>query len=485
MADLDKLCFGCMREKPDFSPECPYCKFDSNSENSENALPIKHILQNRYYVGKVLNENGEGITYLGFDAFESKPIRIREFFPNGLAQRINALVKPFNNYSYGFDTSKQEFCALARTLARMNGFNGLLNINDIFEENGTAYYITEYVEAITLRDFLLRNGGILTYDQFRPLIMPLLSTISSLHAVDIVHRGISPDTILVGKDGKLRLTEFCIPDARTARTHLKASLHKGYAAIEQYGFDGEQGSWTDVYALGALMYRILIGNPPPEATVRVAEDKMTIPAEFAKELPGNALSALANALEIMPEDRAKTVEEFRNELTSAPKLSAKYNQKTGEIKAVASKQYRNKVIAISVCSTALVLLVVFGGLWFLSKNNEDPDIQETTVATTTAPVSNQVYFESDEVPQFVGLMYSDILSSPEHIKTRARFVFEIVRSVPSAEPVGKILSQTPAAGEKNVLNFGVIGLGLGQKSPADVFHSQRVIRSNLNNFIVA
>ena len=448
MADLQKLCFGCMREKPDFSPECPYCKFDANENNPENALPIKHMLQNRYYVGKILNENGEGITYLGFDAFESKPIRIREFFPIGLVERINTFVKPFNDYSFGFDSSKQQFSALARTLARMNGFNGLLSINDIFEENGTAYYITEYVEAITLRDFLLRNGGILTYDQFRPLIMPLLSTISSLHAVDIIHRGISPDTILVGKDGKLRLTEFCIPDARTARTHLKPSLHKGYAAIEQYGFDGEQGSWTDVYALGALMYRILVGNPPPEATVRVTDDKMTIPAEFAKVLPGNALSALANSLEIMPEDRAKTVEEFRNELTSAPKLSAKYNQKTGEVKAVASKQYRNKIIAVSVCSTALVLLLVFGGLWFLSGNNADPDVQETTVSTTAAQTSHKVLFESDEVPDFVGLMYSDILSKPEHIKTRARFVFEVVRSVPSSEPIGKILSQTPAAGNQ-------------------------------------
>lgn len=446
MVEIEKLCFGCMREKPDFSPECPYCKFDSNSENPEDALPVKTLLQNRYHIGRVLNENGEGFTYIAYDEKSKTPVRIREFFPRGIAERINALVKPYQEYGFDFDKARQEFSSLARSLSHMNGFAGLLSVTDIFEENGTTYYATEYVEAITLRDFLLRNGGVLTYDQFRPLFIPLFSTISSLHAVDIIHMGISPDTILVGKDGKLRLTEFCIHDVRTARTQLQTSLHKGYAAIEQYGFDGEQGPWTDVYAIGALMYRILVGNPPAEATVRVTEDTMTVPAQVAKDLPGNALSALANALEIMPEERTKSVEEFKSELSATPTMSTKYNKKTGEVKAVASKQYRNKIIAISVCSTALVLLVILGGMWFISKETTSGENEETTTAAPVSKTAGSVYFDSDEVPNFVGLMYSDILSAPEYIKTRARFTFEIVKTVPSNEPIGKIISQSPEAG---------------------------------------
>ncbi|MBQ5590580.1 MAG: PASTA domain-containing protein [Clostridia bacterium] len=446
MADLEKLCFGCMREKPDFSPECPYCKFDANAQNSENALPIKHILQNRYYIGRILNENGEGFTYLAYDILKQTPVRVREFFPFGLAERINTIVKPYSEFGFTFDKAKQEFSALARALAHMNSFEELLSILDIFEENGTAYYVTEYVEAITLRDFLLRNGGVLNYEQFRPLIMPLLSTISSLHAVDIIHRGISPDTILVGKDGKLRLTEFSIADTRTARTQFQAHLHKGYAAIEQYGFDGEQGPWTDVYALGALMYRILVGNPPPEATVRVTDDKMTIPAEVARVLPGSALSALANSLEILPSDRAKSVEEFKKDLTSESKLSTKYNSKTGELKAVSSKQYRNKLIAITIASTLAVILLVFGGMWLLTDNSNDDDIVDITTTTTAPQTTQNIGFESDEVPNFVGMLYSDILSSPEHIRTRAKFVFEISEAVVSSEPAGKILDQSPAEG---------------------------------------
>ena len=446
MADLEKLCFGCMREKPDFSPECPHCKFDATTDNSENALPVKTVLQKRYYVGKMLNENGEGITYIAYDSLKQTPVRIREYFPLGLAERINTLVKPFSEHGFTFERARQEFSALARSLSHMNGFSGLLSILDIFEENGTTYYVTEYVEAITLRDFLLRNGGVLQYEQFRPLIMPLLSTISSLHAVDIIHRGISPDTILVGKDGKLRLTEFSIAEARTERTEFQSHLHKGYAAIEQYGFDGEQGPWTDVYAIGALMYRSLVGNPPPEATVRVTEDKMTIPAEVAKSLPGNALSALANSLEIMPDERTKSVEEFKAELTSAPKLSPKYNSKTGEVKAVASKQYRNKIIAISVCATAAILLIIFFGMWLLSGGNNTGNEDVETTTNTTQVTTQKVLFESDEVPKFIGLSYTEILSSPEYIKTRAKFTFEVAETITSSEPVGTIISQSPAAG---------------------------------------
>ena len=462
MADLEKMCFGCMKEKPDFSPECPYCKYDGTSNNPETALPIKTILQKRYYVGKILNENGEGFTYIGYDALKQTTVRIREFYPALISERINTLVKPFSRSGFIFEKSRNEFLMLAKSLAHMNGFAGLLNILDIFDENGTSYYITEYVEAITLRDFLLRNGGVLTYDQFRPLFLPLLSTISSLHAVDIIHRGISPDTILVGKDGKLRLTEFCIHDARTARTELQSSLHKGYAAIEQYGFDGEQGPWTDVYALGALMYRILVGNPPPEATVRVTEDKMTIPAEVAKILPGNVLSALANSLEIMPEERTRSVEEFRTELTSAPKLSTKYNRTTGEVKAVSSKQYKGKVIAITVCSVIVIFAIIIGGLSIFSdkdiKPNNETTTTKATVATTDAP---PISFESDQVPYLVGINYSNLLSDSTYYKIMAIYKFEVVKEY-SEEKKGTILSQTPEAGttaEENQVIKIVVSLG--------------------------
>ncbi len=463
MADIEKLCFGCMREKPDFSPECPHCKFDETKGNDPQALPIKSVLQKRYYVGKTFNVNGEGFTYIGYDSLKDCPVRIREYFPDGMAQRINTLVKPLAQYGFAFENYRLEFNSLAKNLSRMNGFSGLLNILDIFEENGTSYYVTEYVEAITLRDFLLRNGGILNFEQIRPLIMPLLSTISSLHSVDIIHRGISPDTILVGKDGKLRLTEFCIKEARTARGEFKANLHKGYAAIEQYGFDGEQGPWTDVYAIGALVYRMLVGNPPPEATVRVTEDKMTIPADVARSLSGSALSALANSLEIMPDERTGSVEEFRADILSTPKLSPKYNNKTGEVKAVASKQYKRKIIIISVCAV-LASLAIIAAILFAFYASDDKEDDNDNVASTTAVQTPSIDTGDNvtKVQNYVGLKISDLLSDSKYLKERARLNFDVKSKKYDTSPKGTILSQSPKAGtkiKKNQTVTFVVSLG--------------------------
>ena len=247
----------------------------------------------------------------------------------------------------------------------------------------------------------------------------------------------------------MRLTEFCIKQARTARTDFKASLHKGYAAIEQYGFEGEQGPWTDVYALGALVYRMLVGNPPPEATVRVTDDKMTIPADVAKSLSGGALSALANSLEIMPEERTSSVEEFRSDILSAPKLSPKYNSKTGEVKAVASRQYRRKIIIISACAALICLALVAAVLFVFYDNSEQKD--ENTTITATTSVENVTVDDSDnitEVQNYVGLKISDLLSDAQYLKERARLNFDVESKKYDSTPKGTIISQSPKAGTK-------------------------------------
>lgn len=449
MADIQKLCFGCMREKPDFSAECPYCKHDGATDNNPNALPMKTLLQDRYLVGAILNENGEGITYIGFDTKKEAIVRIREFFPEGIAERINTFVRANSQSAFTFDSGKNEFYTLARTLSKMNGFDGLLNILDIFEQNGTAYYVTEYIEAITLRDFLIRNGGTLNFDQLKTLFTPIVMTLSSLHSIDVVHRGVSSDTVLVGKDGKLRLTEFSIAAARTARTDYKSHLHKGYAAIEQYGYDGKQGPWTDVYSLGALMYRVLTGRPPLEATSRINDDKITISSDLAKEMPSAMLSALANALNVMPEERSQNLDAIKNALISSKSVS-----KTTLIKGESEQKGTHKnrkiiTLCIIICCLIIALITVFA-----LKSLDEADtvnVAQTTVATENTTKEIGANSSSETVPDFVnlGITYSDLVSSsdPQLIKYNARFTFEVTKKyTKNNEPVGAILSQSPKAG---------------------------------------
>lgn len=204
----------------------------------------------------------------------------------------------------------------------MRGLSALILVFDIVEDHGTAYAISEYMEGVSLREYLLRSpSGYLSWEQARILFMPVLSTLGTLHSAGIIHRGISPTTLIVGKNGKMRITGFSIWQARTARGDLTAQLFPGYAAIEQYGFEGQQGPWTDIYAFSAVLYRTLIGSTPLEATSRVTNDRLMVPGKFAEQLPAYVINALMNGLQILPEDRTRTVDQLRAELSAAPGTS--------------------------------------------------------------------------------------------------------------------------------------------------------------------
>ena len=131
----------------------------------------------------------------------------------------------------------------------MRSLTAIIPVLDIFEANETGYAVSEFVETITLREFLLKSRtGYLTFEQTKALLMPVVSTVSKLHEMGIVHCGISPNSLCLGRDGKIRLTDFMIPDARVMNSGFSAEPVSGYAAIEQYSRSGSIGPWTDVYA---------------------------------------------------------------------------------------------------------------------------------------------------------------------------------------------------------------------------------------------
>ena len=456
MANLENLCPGCMGVMGD-NEVCSSCGFDGTANSSE-FLQIKTILEDRYFVGKVLSQNGEGVTYMGYDTELEAVVHIREFFPEGLCERDGDSVYTTEEYADIFANYKSEFLSLARVLARMRNLSAILPVYDIFEQNETAYYISEAVEYITLRDFLVRNGGRLNFEQMCRLFKPVFSTLASLHSVGVVHRGISPETMIVSRDGRLRIDGFCIPDLRTARTNLSLELYKGYAAIEQYGFDGESGAWTDVYSVAAVIYRTLIGSPPPDAAERVTNDRMIIPPEIAEALPAYALSALADALQILPNDRTQSIEDFRDELSAAPSVVNRATRENveSEPRRTPRKRKKNsnkKYVAVAALITAVVLAVV---VFILSQtvfrpNNDDTNVPTTlnTEQTTKTDYSQIIENKSKiSVPDFTKYTASELESalSTEYIEIREKFSIVWDRKTDNSEK-GTILAQSVKAGE--------------------------------------
>ena len=457
MTDLSELCPGCMSPKAD-DDQCRKCGFDGTA-NPDEFLQIKTILSDRYLVGKLLSSNGEGATYMGYDAELDAPVFIREFFPKGLCTREGENVYASEQYSDSFVTHKNEFLSLARVLARMRNLSAILPVYDIFEQNDTAYYISEAVEYITLRDFLVRNGGRLNYNQMCRLFKPVFSTLASLHSVGVIHRGISPETMIVGRDGRLRIIGFCISDLRTARTTLAPELFKGYAAIEQYGFDGDSGAWTDVYSVAAVIYRTLIGSPAPDATERVTNDRMIIPPDIAEELPAYALSALADALQILPNDRTQSIEDFRDELSAAPNVVNRARQQgTPEERPRTSTRKRKKnsnkkYIAVAAVITVIVLSVVvlvFAKTVFNNNGDDTTPTSYTTSADSNPDYSSAVADRSKiTVPDFTEYTASEILSveDTEMIELNENFKIIWERKTDDSEK-GTILSQSVTKDDK-------------------------------------
>lgn len=449
MMNTDHLCISCMREIGDEN-QCPYCGFHADSPQLAPYLPLRTVVAERYLAGKLLDYNGDGATYMGWDLEMNAPVTIREFLPDSIAERREDLtLVPMAGCEITYRDCYQSFLELWRKLARMRGLSALILVFDIVEDHGTAYAISEYMEGVSLREYLLRSpSGYLSWEQARILFMPVLSTLGTLHSAGIIHRGISPTTLIVGKNGKMRITGFSIWQARTARGDLTAQLFPGYAAIEQYGFEGQQGPWTDIYAFSAVLYRTLIGSTPLEATSRVTNDRLMVPGKFAEQLPAYVINALMNGLQILPEDRTRTVDQLRAELSAAPGTSTAAIAYAGKEDApyqepVPSGRKKSasgsKTALIAGLASIAACLVIFAVL-SLTVWREDIGMFFTGGASTQAS-SNAP--ELVKVPDFRGLNYNNIKSNTDYTNA---FFFETEYQDSDTQGKDVVLSQNIAYG---------------------------------------
>lgn len=308
--NIDNLCMSCMNELYG-EKQCPKCGYYVDSPQISPYLPLKTPVGDKYIIGKVLSSNSEGVTYMAYDIDRKSPVVIREFLPEKFIDRnMNSTeVAIKNEWKDLYYAYLRKFLNLWRSLARVRGLSALVPVIDIIEENNTAYAISEYVESISLREFLLRSQtGYLNWEKAKVLFMPVLSTLSTLHKAGIYHYGINPDNLMIGRDGKLRLSGFSISDARLEGTEFSPEQFEGYTPIEQYSYNYNEGAWSDVYGFSAVLYRALVGSVPQDAVSRSMNDRLIIPARYAEIIPVYVINALMNGLQVNPEDRTQDIE---------------------------------------------------------------------------------------------------------------------------------------------------------------------------------
>ena len=320
MTDLSRLCTVCFSVKNE-DGTCPGCRGDAGVFQDAKLLPIRCTVNGRYYIGKARKCNSEGVTYAAYDTVQGRPCSVREFFPVALSVRdadgINIVT--LRGCETDFANCRGSFYSLWTKLMRLHGLTSLIYVYDVFAANGTIYAVYEEDEAHTLREYMLEcPGGALPWEQARILLMPVLSTLGTLHTSGIIHRGINPEAFVFSRDGKLKLTDFCIEQSRSAGGDLTPELFDGYSALEQYSTMGQLGTWTDIYAFASVLCRVLIGASPIDAKTRAQNDRMMIPAQYAEKLPPYVINAIINGMELSPDKRTRNVEQFRSNLSASP-----------------------------------------------------------------------------------------------------------------------------------------------------------------------
>ena len=293
----------------------------NNAQHPINALPNGYRLQ-EYELVRVLGFGGFGMTYLGYDHHLDKPVAIKEYLPSDIAIRTgdNSVVPQATEFQGDFSWGLDRFLDEARTLARFD-HRHLVKVHRFFEAHNTAYIVMEYVEGEPLSAYLNRKG-ILTEAELKAILHPILDDLEVVHRADFLHRDIKPGNIVIrDEDRSPVLIDFgAARQAVGAKSRSVTSIvTPGYAPIEQYESRGNQGPWTDIYALGCVCYRALTDEVPVPAMDRVRRDPLIPVSDRCKGSASHQfLAAIDHALQVDETARPQSVSAWRAQLGAAP-----------------------------------------------------------------------------------------------------------------------------------------------------------------------
>ena len=321
---MTDYCFQCCMEKgrPAGCGECgagaPGIEVARHPHYLPPGTPLNH---GQYLVGRTLGAGGFGVTYLGVDAQLGMRLAIKELLPIDLAVRAadGKHVVPVGDGGDAIAAGLDGFLREARMLIPFSEHPNVVSILSFFEDYGTAYMVMPYLDGVPLDQFLEERGGRLEQQEALPIVLGLLDALRATHGRDLLHRDIKPQNVFITRDGMVKLLDF--GSARQVigqkTKTMTAVVTDGYAPFEQYQTRMKQGPSTDVYAVGATFYRMLTGQTPQPALVRLTADSLTPP----DQVPGARVSAgvsaaVMTALAVKPHERFQSAEAFAAALTA-------------------------------------------------------------------------------------------------------------------------------------------------------------------------
>lgn len=451
-------CLGCMERYEAFDSICPHCGYVNGTPPSEQYhLVPGTILHNKYLLGRVLGYGGFGVTYIAWDEILQRKVAVKEYMPRECASRM-AGTKRLSLFSgertEQFHNGLEAFKEEASKLMKLHDLDGTVRLFDLFEENGTAYLVMEYLDGENLAEVLKEKGKI-PVEEALELLVPIMKSLKEIHGLDLIHRDISPDNIFLTKSGEVKLLDF--GSARYSvlaqNKSMSVIIKQGYAPPEQYQVSRDQGPWTDVYSLAATFYTMITGEVPEDAISRMVKDNLKFPSQIGIDITKNQEHALLNALNTKVSSRTQSIEAFKEQLFSEDYVPRISNEDGKPIK-------EKKSYVPFVLTGIAILGIIAGTVFFIRKPGTKEEI-------TTAGKENK-----SVAINYIGADYENAEQEAE--EEGLTLVVKNKKNTDAKE--GTIIEQSPEAGKVVTNDTITVILSAGDKKskmPGYVGYSEK------------
>lgn len=414
-------CYACFESFDDRFDVCPFCGAIHTTEPKEPIyLRPGTVLVQRYEIGRAVGAGGFGVIYTAWDRKLETVVAVKEFFASRLMTRAVGEAQVIINQKARaeFDYRKARFLAEARNMAKFGAHRSIPNVFEFFEDNGTAYIVMELLHGQSLHAFLQQNG---TVDKDFALLVAneVGLALKSMHEKGIIHRDVAPDNIFIASENELRIKLLDLGAAKLADSSdavIDIILKPGYSPIEQYDNTKNIGPWTDVYALGATLYRMLTGEKPDESTNRRIADTVVPPHEINEAVSENLSNAVMKAIAVERHMRFRTVIDFLKAINGERRVLSLEKERR-------LRKRRRFTGVLAGCLAAIIAAVSVFQVYSLNKAQQGlPDADISLWFSLAQGADTSAYNEQTAIESLV----ADFTDKHPNVKVE-------VRAIPEAE----------------------------------------------------
>lgn len=356
--DYDNICISCFREKED--DVCPKCGYIEPQKRRKSVLPAKWQLNDRYIIGEVIGVDKASVEYKAWDIKEKRIVEIQEYYPREFVTRDSNGLEITVSSQENQDTFRKNVSSIlssAQKMLELSSSPYIVDIFDCFEGNNTVYVVKEYLEGMFLNDFIDSNGGKVDTETAVSIIVPVLEGLSQIHKAGLVHRAISPKSIIITVDNEIKIGNFrFLKDASPYKDeNMTVHFSAGYAPPEQYRTKSKQGAFSDIYSVGAVLYKMLTGEKPLDALERMGSDNIISPRSINPDIPENVNISIMKAMNMTSELRFKTAVDFKNSLLAKKDVVDIDN----ELKNIKHKKFNQTTVLLLAVLAAVTVFVLY------------------------------------------------------------------------------------------------------------------------------